>query len=363
MSPERVRNDASADHRSDIWSIGVVLHELVTGRGVFDAPTLTETCARIVSDAPLELESDVRVLPSSLRNIIARCLERDPGRRYQSVEELAAALAPLGTMTERFRGRSTGAFSRKYAEEQLALARTHRPQLPPPGGSLPNVSELSAALSDIGSALRSAVRAVPLARFQDRPLWQYGAAALGSALAVVLATSFASVDWVVPRSSAMRSESLEPGEKHPVRGLDEPPTSVAAPEPPASTTAPEPTPGVLLAPSSEPHEPAAGEGAPELVVTSAGEPDAEPPVAFERPARAQRALVRVPRAKRKAVLRKRAAELPLLPKDGIEDSALEPGLPLVPERPRRVRRVSRHAREASPARARASVRARASAAD
>ena len=121
MAPERVRNDPSADHRSDIWSVGVVLHELVTGRGVFDAATITETCARIVADAPIDIEADDAVLPPSLRTIIARCLMRDPAQRYQSVEELAAALAPLATMHERFRGRSTGAFSRSLLEEQLAL--------------------------------------------------------------------------------------------------------------------------------------------------------------------------------------------------------------------------------------------------
>jgi len=120
MAPERVRNDPEADHRSDIWSVGVVLHELVTGRAVFDADSITETCARIVSDEPIALEQSDAVLPPSLRAIVARCLERDPARRYQSVEELAAALAPLGTMHERFRGRSTGAFSRRLLEEELA---------------------------------------------------------------------------------------------------------------------------------------------------------------------------------------------------------------------------------------------------
>jgi serine/threonine-protein kinase len=118
MAPERVRNDPDADHRSDIWSVGVVLHELVTGRAIFDADSITETCARIVSDEPIALDDDM--LPPSLRAIIARCLERDPARRYQSVEELAAALAPLATMHERFRGRSTGAFSRRLIEEELA---------------------------------------------------------------------------------------------------------------------------------------------------------------------------------------------------------------------------------------------------
>jgi serine/threonine protein kinase len=121
MAPERVHNDPEADHRSDIWSVGVVLHELLTGRAIFDADSITETCARIVSDEPIVLEQDDATLPPSLRAIIARCIERDPARRYQSVEELAAALAPLATMHERFRGRSTGAFSQHLMEEELAL--------------------------------------------------------------------------------------------------------------------------------------------------------------------------------------------------------------------------------------------------
>jgi serine/threonine protein kinase len=121
MAPERVHNDPEADHRSDIWSVGVVLHELLTGRAIFDADSITETCARIISDEPIVLEQDDAILPPSLRAIIARCIERDPARRYQSVEELAAALAPLATMHERFRRRSTGAFSRHLMEEELAL--------------------------------------------------------------------------------------------------------------------------------------------------------------------------------------------------------------------------------------------------
>jgi eukaryotic-like serine/threonine-protein kinase len=140
MSPERVRNDPSADHRADIWSIGVVLHELVTGCAIFDGGELTDICARIVSDAPIVLEQDVRVLPPELRAIIARCLERDPARRYQSVEELTAALAPLATMQERFRGRTTGAFSRSMLAQELANARSLAPtavSAPPRSASAP----------------------------------------------------------------------------------------------------------------------------------------------------------------------------------------------------------------------------------
>jgi hypothetical protein len=120
MAPERIRNSPRADHRSDIWSLGIVLHELVTGRAPFETESVTaqgvigdsvaEICARVLEDAPLPLETNEAVLPPVLRVIIERCLERDPARRYQSVQELVAALMPLESMGERLRGRLTGSF-------------------------------------------------------------------------------------------------------------------------------------------------------------------------------------------------------------------------------------------------------------
>jgi serine/threonine protein kinase len=120
MAPERIRSDRAADHRSDIWSLGIVLHELVTGRVPFDGDSIPEICARVLEAAPLPLERDENVLPAALRAIVTRCLQRDPAERYQSVQELAAALMPLETMTERFRGRLTGSF--KLPKGSLTLA-------------------------------------------------------------------------------------------------------------------------------------------------------------------------------------------------------------------------------------------------
>jgi eukaryotic-like serine/threonine-protein kinase len=117
MAPERLCDDPSADHRADIWSIGVVLHELVTGRGLFEGETLGEICANILSDAPVALEPDDAVLPPRLRAIIRRCVSRDPERRYQSVEHLVMVLTPLGSLGARLQGRSPDASSREIAPE------------------------------------------------------------------------------------------------------------------------------------------------------------------------------------------------------------------------------------------------------
>lgn len=117
MAPERLSDDRSADHRADIWSIGVVLHELVTGRGLFEGDTLGEICSNILSDAPVALEPDDAVLPPRLRAIIRRCVSRDPERRYQSVEHLVMVLTPLGTLGARLHGRTSDACSHELAPE------------------------------------------------------------------------------------------------------------------------------------------------------------------------------------------------------------------------------------------------------
>jgi serine/threonine protein kinase len=210
MAPERVRNDPDADHRSDIWSVGVVLHELVTGRAVFDASSIAETCASIVSDEPIALEANDAILPARLRNIIACCLERDPGRRYQSVEELAAALAPLATMHERFRGRSTGAFSRHLIEKQMAQRNG---RLPPPAPLPPGQAAVL--------ALRGSI-----AWLRERPVRTYVAMALASVLAVLVGSGLVGdIRWMAPPpkgGAAVRAEPVLRSEPHRVPSADVP---------------------------------------------------------------------------------------------------------------------------------------------
>jgi serine/threonine protein kinase len=210
MAPERVRNDPGADHRSDIWSVGVVLHELVTGRAVFDAPSITETCARIVASAPIELELDEAVLPPSLRSIIARCLERDPARRYQSVEEVTLALAPLGTMHERFRGRSTGAFSRRLLAEELA----QQPRKSQSLGAAANAPLPS--WEQVGAALRARVGASrPLAWLRERSIPTYGAVAAASTLVAAIGMSFGGIHWMSPPPVTSVPVRAEPSARAP----------------------------------------------------------------------------------------------------------------------------------------------------
>lgn len=96
MSPEQVRVTDSVDVRSDVWSLGMVLYEMLAGQPAFDGQSVTEICAQILEAEPRPMELLRDDLPSGLVEVVARCLQKDVTMRYQNVAELALALMPFG---------------------------------------------------------------------------------------------------------------------------------------------------------------------------------------------------------------------------------------------------------------------------
>jgi serine/threonine-protein kinase len=95
MSPEQVRNAKRVDHRTDIWALGVLLQELLTGRPPFEASSFSGLCAAIIADPPTPIREDWPEVPPAIEELLARCLEKDPARRLASVHDFAQALAPF----------------------------------------------------------------------------------------------------------------------------------------------------------------------------------------------------------------------------------------------------------------------------
>lgn len=96
MSPEQMMSSKTVDVRSDIWSLGVVLYELLAHRLPFRGDTMPEVVAGILQRAPEPLFAVRADVPAGLQAVIDRCLEKDPARRFANVAELARAIAPFG---------------------------------------------------------------------------------------------------------------------------------------------------------------------------------------------------------------------------------------------------------------------------
>jgi serine/threonine-protein kinase len=92
--PEQIMGKPQ-DARSDLFSLGVVLYEMVTGKRPFDADSLQAICGRVLSSTPLPPSHANPSVPSGFDAIVARCLAKDPAARYAPAEALAEELFPL----------------------------------------------------------------------------------------------------------------------------------------------------------------------------------------------------------------------------------------------------------------------------
>ena len=117
MSPEQVRGE-TVDARSDIFSFGVVLFEMLTGKRAFARDTSAETMVAIMKEDPPDLDGTSKPIPPGLRRVLDHCLEKVPSRRFHDAEDLAFALSNLGSGTD-----SSVAFTAPFAASNRRTTR------------------------------------------------------------------------------------------------------------------------------------------------------------------------------------------------------------------------------------------------
>ena len=105
MSPEQVRGQ-TADHRSDIFSFGCVLYEMISGRRAFQRDSSVETMNAILKEDPPEISQTRVDLPPGLDRVVQHCLEKSPDERFQSARDLAFQLHALSSPSAVASGRS-----------------------------------------------------------------------------------------------------------------------------------------------------------------------------------------------------------------------------------------------------------------
>jgi len=197
MAPEQIRSAKLVDQRADIWSLGVMLQQFLTGQPPFTGEGLAGVLAAIIADPPRSVREHSQGISPGLEHVIYRCLEKDRARRFQNVGELATALAPFASDESRRLVRRIVATVERaggvLSDSAPGGAGTPAAAISEPGGSERVSASPSGGVAPSGSVSPSAGAA------QSAP---YGATATASATASA---------WVQPMAPPKRGRLLKGG--------------------------------------------------------------------------------------------------------------------------------------------------------
>jgi eukaryotic-like serine/threonine-protein kinase len=137
MSPEHMQLSKGVDVRTDIWSLGIILFELLTGRPPFYAEAVTELAIQVAMEPAPPLRAFRSDAPAGLEQVIATCLQKDRAMRFQNVGELALALKDFGSKRSRLSVEGILGTLRMAGLSEMELPPSVEPQgmAPRPGAS------------------------------------------------------------------------------------------------------------------------------------------------------------------------------------------------------------------------------------
>jgi serine/threonine-protein kinase len=245
MSPEQIRSARSVDARSDVWSLGATLYEMLTARKAFEAESLPAVFVLITNDPPTPPRAHRPDLPPTLEAALLASLEKDPARRVQSVAELAARIAPFAP---------AGAAGLVERVQRLAGGRREAPAMP--SGAPPDDKAAQAATGRAWSGPKAP-------RSRERAVVAIAVAAVGT---VLVASAL-----LVPRWMARRHATSEAGPMATAVG-------------PTQNPVPTPLPSAMPIPTPSPMSSASASPIPSAIPSPSASPG---PTSRPRPARGQ----------------------------------------------------------------------------
>jgi serine/threonine protein kinase len=209
LSPEQILGNVQ-DSRSDLFSLGIVLYQMSTGKRPFDGDSVEAVCAQIISSTPLAPSHHNHALPAAFDQVVMRCLSKNPDDRFPTAEALAASVYPFA--------RNAGAaavHSSSRAPRRPNISWWNRPFGKKELWTMAAVLLLLVSASSIVYALRKHSTASPTASaaLVDHPAVDPGGAALSSVS--IAPTSLVPSETVASPPADTSSASLKPESRVP----------------------------------------------------------------------------------------------------------------------------------------------------